>query len=273
MTTFDQTPAVGGARHDVLSGERTAFIDRWIYVFTAASFVAFVLVGFIPDSLGKMAALKAGQRPPFPLVLHLHAILMGSYLLLLLVQTWLVATGRVAQHRRLGMVGAVLAAALVAVGFALVPTIYHQIFAVAQAAPPPVKPQLLELLTFLENIMLVQFRIGVLFAILVFLGVGARATDPGFHKRMMILSIAVALPAAFDRITWIPTTLPASPLSSDLYVLMAIAPLFLWDVFRNRRIHRAYWVWLAVAAPFTIAVHALWDTPLWHAMAKRLMGV
>ena len=273
MTTIDQAAVVGGARPDMLSGERTALIDRWIYVFTAASFIAVVLIGFIPDSLGKIVAVDAGQRPPFPLVMHLHAILMAAYLLLLLAQTWLMATGRVARHRLLGMMGAALAVALVVVGFVLIPTMYHQTFAGAQAAPPPVKAKLIELLAFLENIMLVQFRVGILFAILVFLGVRARATDPGFHKRMMILSIAVALPAAFDRITWIPTTMPASPLSPDLYVLLAITPMFLWDVLRNRRIHRAYWVWLAVAAPFTIAVHALWDTPFWHAVARRLMGV
>jgi hypothetical protein len=273
MTTITQTPAVGGVRPDVLIGDRTAFIDRWIYVFTAASFIVIVFLGFIPDSLGKMAAVEAGQRPPFPLVLHFHAVLMGTYLLLLLTQTWLVATGRVAQHRLLGAMGAVLAAALVVVGSILIPTIYHQVYAGVQAAPPPAKAQAAGILAIVENIMLLQLRIGILFPILVFLGVMARKTDAGFHKRMMILSIAVALPAAFDRITWIPTTLPGRPVSSDVYVLLAIAPMFLWDVYRNRRIHRAYWVWLAVAAPVTIAVHALWDTPFWHAAAKRLMGV
>jgi len=273
MTTVARTSRVDEARTDGLSSDRSAFIDRWIYVFTAVSFIVIVSLGFIPDSLSKIAAVEAGQRPPFPLVLHLHAVLMGAYLLLLLAQTWLVATGRVSWHRQLGIAGAALAAALVVVGFVLVPTIYHQVFAVAQAAPPPVKAQLAGLVMFLENIMLVQGRVGIMFAILVFLGVSARATDPGFHKRMMILSIAVALPAAFDRMTWLPTTMPASPVASDLYMLLAIAPMFAWDLFRNRRIHNAYWVWLAVAAPFTIAVHTLWDTPFWHATAKRLMGV
>lgn len=273
MTTIDQASAIGGARHDVLSGERTAFIDRWIYVFMAALFIAIVLLGFIPDSRMQIAAVQAGQRPPFPLVMHLHAVLMGSYLLLLLTQTTLVATGQVARHRVLGMAGAVLAAALVVVGFVLIPTIYHQVHDGAQAAPPPVKAQLTGLVGILEDIMLLQIRIGIMFAILVSLGVMARTSDPGFHKRMMILSIAGALPAAFDRMTWIPTTLPGNPLSSDLYVLLALSPMFLWDVLRNRGVHRAYWVWLAVAAPLTIAVHTLWDTPFWHAAAKRLMGV
>jgi hypothetical protein len=49
--------------------------------------------------------------------------------------------------------------------------------------------------------------------------------------------------------------------------------MFLWDVVRNRRIHEAYWVWLGVSLPFTIAVHALWGTPWWESVAPRLMGV
>ena len=100
-------------------------IDRWIYVFTAASFVVIALTGFIPDSLTKIAAVQAAERPPFPLVLHMHAVLMGSFLLLLLAQTTLMATGRSDQHRRLGLAGMVIAPALVVVGFILAPTMYH----------------------------------------------------------------------------------------------------------------------------------------------------
>ena len=56
----------------------TDFGDRWIYVFMAALFIATTLAGFIPDSLAKIAAVEAGQRAPFPPVLHLHAVLMGA---------------------------------------------------------------------------------------------------------------------------------------------------------------------------------------------------
>ena len=71
----------------------------------AAWFIAIVLAGFIPDSLQKIGLVQTGQRAPFPLVLHMHAVLMGSFLLLLLAQSWLMATGRSAQHMRLGLVG------------------------------------------------------------------------------------------------------------------------------------------------------------------------
>lgn len=259
---------------DVLSGTpRAHAIDRWIYVFTAASFIAVVLTGFIPDSLGKIAAVQAGERPPFPLVLHFHAVLMGSFLLLLLTQTILVATGRCAQHRRLGLAAIVLAPALVIAGLILVPTNYHMLWDAAQSPVPAVREKFQGALNVWENIMLLQLRIGILFPLFLAIGLNVRGRDAGLHKRMMILATALPLPAAFDRITWLPSTMPVTPVSPDLYVLLAVAPMFFWDVIRNRRIHQAYWIWIAVNLPFAIAVHILWDTPTWHETARGLMGV
>src|SRR3954451_21972541 len=120
MATLAGAPVARNPRVDHLSGTpRAGFIDRWIYVFTAASFIVIVLTGFIPDSIAKVAAVQSGQRPPFPLVLHMHAVLMASFLLLLLAQTTLMATGRGEWHRRLGIAAFVLAPAIVVVGFVL----------------------------------------------------------------------------------------------------------------------------------------------------------
>ena len=259
---------------DALSGTpRAHALDRWIFVGMAAWFILVTLTGFIPDSLMKVEMVRAGQRPPFPLVLHMHAVLMGSFLLFLLSQTWLVATGRCALHRKVGPIGALLAVALVVVGFVLVPTIYHSVWGAAQHGPPAAAAAMSAFLPRLDNIMLLQIRIGILFPVLLAIGLLARERDSGFHKRMMIIAPATALPAAFDRITWIPHTLPDSPLSADLYVLLALAPMFVWDVLRNRRIHRAYLVFLAVVLVPTLFVHLAWDTPWWHQMAPRIMGV
>ena len=274
MATLAGTPAVPNARIDHLSGTpRAGFIDRWIYVFSAASFVAIVLTGFIPDSVMKIAAVRTGEHPPFPLVLHMHAVLMGSFLLLLLTQTWLVATGRCDLHRRVGIAAFVIAPALVLVGLILVPTIYHQIWNALQIAPPETRAKLQQTLLVKENIMLLQLRIGILFSLFLFIALRARGKNAGIHKRMMILATAMALPAAFDRITWIPSTMPLSPISPDLYTLLVVSPMFMWDVIRNRSVHPAYWIWLGINLPFAVAVHGLWDTPWWHSVAPRLLGV
>ncbi|QIK79383.1 hypothetical protein G7077_11185 [Sphingomonas piscis] len=125
----------------------------------------------------------------------------------------------------------------------------------------------------LDNVLLNQIRVGILFTLFMTIGLRARGGNAGLHKRMMILGTAIALPPAFARMTWLPTTMPGSPLAQDLYVLLAVSPMFAWDVIRNRSVHRAYWVWLAGFVAVSAIVHLLWDTPWWHAAARQMMGV
>jgi hypothetical protein len=259
---------------DALSGTpRAHAIDRWIFVFTAAWFILIVLTGFIPDSIIKVGAVQAGERPPFPLVLHVHAVLMGSFLLLLLTQTVLMATGRCELHKRVGIAAFVLVPALVVVGLILAPTMYYQTWNALQVAPPEARAKLQELLSRQENIKLLQLRIGLLFPLFIAIALKARGASAGLHKRMMFLATAVPLPAAIDRMTWLPNTFPAAAWGTDLYILLAVSPLFVWDVVRNRRVHEAYWIWMAVNVPVALLVYGLWDTPWWHATARAMLGV
>jgi uncharacterized membrane protein len=62
-------------------------------------------------------------------------------------------------------------------------------------------------------------------------------------------------------------------MSAELYPLLALAPLVAWDIFRNRRVHRAYWVFLAIYVPTAIAANFAWDQPWWHDTVRRMMGV
>ena len=274
MATLAGNPSVTERTSDVLSGTpRAHTIDRWIFVFMAVWFIAIVLAGFIPDSLMKIEAVRAGERPPFPLVLHLHAVLMGSFLLLLLTQTWLMATGKSAQHMRLGISAMVLAPALVIVGLVLAPTMYHMLWDEVQSALPGKREELQGVLSVRENILLLQLRVGILFSLFLTIALRARGQNAGLHKRMMFLATAIALPAGIDRIPWLVHSLPTSPVSPDLYTLVAVAPMFFWDVLRNRSVHRAYAIWIAINIPFAVAVHGLWDTPMWHQTARQIMGV
>lgn len=274
MATVAEGFSLNERRPDQLSGTpRAHAIDRWIFVLTAAWFILIVLTGFIPDSIGKVAAVQSGARPPFPIVMHMHAVLMGTFLLLLLTQTVLMATGRCEQHKRIGVAAFALVPVLVVVGSILAPTIYHQVWSFAQTAPPDVQKVMQQRLGALENILLLQIRIGILFPLFMAIGLWARGPNAGLHKRMIFLATAMPLPAAIDRMSWLPTTLPASPVASDLYVLLAVSPLFVWDAVRNRRVHEAYWIWLAINLPVALLTYRLWDTPAWHATARHIMGV
>jgi len=259
---------------DVLSGTpRAGFVDRWIFVGMAAWFILVVLVGFIPDAIGKVQAVQAGLRPPFPMVLHMHAVAMGSFLLLLLTQTVMVATGREALHKQVGIAAFVLVPALVVIGIALAPTMYYQTWNALQIAPASARPALQQLLYIKEDILLLQISAGVLFAIFVTIALRARVNNSGLHKRMMFLATAVPLGASIDRMDWLPTSLPANPWATDLWIIVALAPMLVWDVLRNRKLHEAYWIWLAIYVPACLVVDYLWDKPLWHETARHILRV
>lgn len=264
-----------GAGHVGLEPERAgdliAFIDRWRYVIMAVFLTTVVLVGFVPDSLMKIEAVRAGQRPPFPLAMHVHAVLMGSWMLLLLAQTTLMATGRRDMHMQLGVVGMILAPALVVAGLILVPTNLRAFVAFAEGAPAEARAQIDGFLHFMTNIALIQLRIGVCFLLLVYLALRARKRDSELHKRLMILATTVPLPAALDRMTFLPHTLPESPLTADLWPLLCIAPMFLWDLYRQKKVHRAYAIWAIVMVPGALFVNLLWDSPWWHATAPGIL--
>ena len=249
-----------------------AVIDKWIYLFMAALFVVTTLIGFVPDSLMKIDAVDAGHRPPFPPVMHLHAVLMGSWLVLLLAQTTLMATGNSRHHQKLGIASFLMAPAIILTGIVLVPTIYAQTWDALASAPPEMVEEWRGKLAVRTDILVIQLRSGLLFAALVFLALRARRVDSGFHKRMIILATLVPLPASIDRITWLPHTLPQSALSADLYTLLWLSPMFFWDMFRLGRVHRAYIVWFALWLPASVALQMLWGSNCWQSAGPRLLG-
>lgn len=270
-TAFDMS-AAAIPRQSAERPSLAAWIDRWMFFITATWLTLIVLTGFVPDSFAKIAAVAAGRRAPFPWVMHLHAVLMGSWMLLLMAQTWLMATGKRANHRALGRIAMVLAPAMVVTGFVLVPTMYGLIAEAARTAPPDRLQAAMRALNGAQNTMLIQARNGILFSAFVLLGLRARKGDPGMHKRLMILASWAPISAAINRIGFLPTTMPFSSTSTELWQAVAIAPMILWDVIRSRQLHRAYLVAAGVILPFIVLMHLLWDKPAWHAVAARILG-
>ena len=126
---------------------------------------------------------------------------------------------------------------------------------------------------FLSSLVAAQISAGVLFAVFVAWAMLVRRTDAGMHKRLLILATAIPLPAAIDRIAWLPNSYPESPLSPLGWPVVWVLPMFLWDLARLRRVHRAYLAWFAIYIPSAVVVYMLWWSPGWIATAQRLVGV
>jgi hypothetical protein len=250
------------------------FVDRWLYVIMAALFVATALAGFVPASIFKVTAMQAGERPWFPPVAHVHALLMGTWLLLLLLQAWLVATHRRRLHSKVGVLSLTVLPPMVVAGAMLVLATHEQLAdAVAVGPPAGDRFRLLASADSANNILLTQMRMGIVFVACVAWALTVRRTNPGVHKRLMFLGTAVLLPPAFARMAFLPNTMPGSPLGQDLYTLLWISPMLLWDLYRQRALHRAYLIWLSLFLPLSLLVHWLWGDQAWLALAPRIVGV
>jgi hypothetical protein len=183
--------------------------------FTTLSIVMLliVLVGFAPSYF-----LRGAIFAPLPSVLvHLHGAVFTSWIVLFVVQSSLVASGNVRLHRKLGVLGAVIAGMMVVLGI-LAPfgTLRRR------AVLPP----------FFTA---ASFLIGNIFGIVVFglyvaVAVWQRNNRP-VHKRLMLMANAMLTEPALSRIPWI----QQHPYLIGLIPLGMIVALFVFDLFTWRK--------------------------------------
>jgi hypothetical protein len=193
--------------------------EHLFFIGMAVAVLVTVFSGFAPTYFLKWLY----NTPPLIPLLHLHGLVFSSWIALLFAQTSLVAANRIGVHRRLGMVGAVIAPLMVVVG-----TLTAIIRAKQGAAPPGGPPPLVFLAIPLVDM--------VVFSILVGAGFYFRRR-PDIHKRLMLLATISILAAAIARLPF--ELLKAGPPAffglTDLFIVAVIA----YDLITRRRIHRA----------------------------------
>jgi hypothetical protein len=193
--------------------------------------------------------------PALTPLLHLHGIVFTSWIVLFLAQTALVASNRTGIHRRLGMVGAVIAVLMVLVGTATA------IIRAKIADLPPGSPSPLAFLTIPLGGMLV-------FASLVGAGFYFRRRAD-VHKRLMLLATISILDAAIARLPFA-FIKQVGPLAffglADLFIVACL----LYDVIARRRLHPAT-VWGGLLIVFSQPLRlVIGNTHAWLAFATWL---
>jgi hypothetical protein len=238
ITTHDAAPRVSARRHG-------------FYLGMAMAILAVVMAGF-----GRQYFLRLPSGTlTLPLLVHVHAAVFTSWILLFIAQTTLVAVHRVDLHRRLGILGAVLAPSIVALGVAV--SVYG---ARTGWKPAPAFRTPLEF-------MIVPLSDIALFAGFVAAGLHYRRR-PELHRRLMLLgTIGGMLWAAVTRIPPIRGRLPAM---LGLMLLLVIASP-LRDLVARRRPHLVDLLGglLIIASVPLRAVIARTDA--WHAFAGWLV--
>jgi hypothetical protein len=158
--------------------------DNLFFSGMAWMFLVFVFYGFA--STYYLAGL---YRAPLPnRMLHIHGAVFSTWILLLIVQTSLVAAHRVDVHRRLGMLGFGLACLMLVLG------LMASADQLARHTVNPGTDTIEEVRAFYATPLT-----GILmFATFVYLGYRNRFR-PAVHKRFMLFANLAILDAAFDR--------------------------------------------------------------------------
>jgi hypothetical protein len=231
--------------------------DRLFYGGVGIAAALITLAGFAPTYYlrffdgGPRATTSGG---PFSPVVHLHGALFTTWVLLFITQTALISTRRVAVHRRLGVFGAILAAAMVAVGVSAAIALARR-----GGAPPGIDP-----LSFLA----IPLGDMVMFAGFVTTALLWRR-DKESHKRLMLLAYAGILAAPAARL---PGVMPLGPLAFYGVALLVVVAGAVYDHVSRGRIHNVYrWggALLLLSVPVRLAVSG---TSAWHAVARFLVG-
>ena len=223
--------------------------DRAFYTGMAVAVIATIYRGFA------RSYFLRGQYFSTPLapIAKLHGAVFLSWVLLFLVQTVLVARRRRDFHRRLGIVGAVLAGGIVVVGTAIaVVSMRHNFGSGNEGA--------LSFFAIPVGDMLV-------FPILVAAAFAWRR-QPEAHKRLMLLATISILDAAVAR--WPVAIMAKGPVAFFAVTDLFIAAGVVFDVVSRRRVHRTYvWGGLLIVGS-QIGRLAVWHTAAWLAFARML---
>ncbi len=179
--------------------ERRLF-DRRLFTVAAILFPLIILAGF-----GRTYYLASlAGSPPLPSVLvHVHGLLMTSWVVLFIAQVRLIATTRIRLHQRLGYAGIGLAALIILTG---VPVAIRAAKYGSASTPPGIPPLAFMLVPMFDLLMFALFFGWAIYV----------RRKPAAHKSLMLLTALNFLPPAVARV----------PVAS----LLALGPLWFFGV-------------------------------------------
>ncbi len=214
----------------------------------AAAFAAVTFAGFAPSYFLR----GLSDRPPLSPLLHLHGVVFTSWLLLLLVQTTLVASHRVRWHRRMGIGGAVLAALMVPLG------IWTAIAGAREGYLNGAHDALQFLIFPLSQMLMFGAAIGAALWM---------RRQPAIHRRFIVLSTAIAVTPALSRLPFVPNPMVSLVLST---LFVAAAAIHEWR--SSGRVHPIY---LAGGAAILLSGPVRFmagQSELWQTIARALVA-
>jgi len=233
--------------------DRRAF-DRRLFAAAAVLFPLIILAGF-----GRTYYLKGFfDTPPLAsMLVHLHGIFMSAWVVLFILQVWLVSARRIQVHQRLGFAAIGLGILVIVVGFF---TAVRAAKFGSTSAPPDGIPPLAFLIVPLTDL--------VIFAILFSAAIYFRKKSAE-HKRLMLLTAINFLPPAIARIP-VPSLQALGPLwFFGLPAALALIALGV-DSWRNKKLNKIFLAGILLLISSFVVRLALMGTNAWMRIAVWL---
>jgi uncharacterized membrane protein YozB (DUF420 family) len=233
-----------------MTAPRSRIVGRPFYLVMSLLMAAVIVGGFSRTVPGDFMGARG-----LPLLLHAHGAVFTLWVLLFVAQPAFIVRGSVALHRRIGMFGAGLAAAMVIMGLAA--TWYAVRYDFIPGFFPP-------------RLFLMMNVIGILvFGGLVAAGVALRRKAE-WHKRLMLCATVSILGPGLGRLLPMDSFGAAAPL-----VMFGVIGLFafagpVFDLIVRRRVHRAYYWGVGVILLSEIAIGPIGFSPVGAAMLQAV---
>jgi len=230
--------------------------DRLFYVVAASMLVLFTAEGFRNFYLHGRAPWGNMTAQIVPLIVA-HGLAMSGWVVLFLVQSILIRTGRRRLHLVIGPLGGVLAAAIVILGATVAPLSVHfspQIYAPFGGSRPFLATMWVQMLSFgtLVGIALVYRR------------------RPEIHRPMMLLATLAIQSGALGRCPYIESIAARPPLYVWGPVLLLGALLFLLQWAMSRAANRWYLMGYAGMVIASFVSVAVGSSALWNRMVSAV---
>ena len=252
------TTLIDGRARVVAAAPARYFYFQMAVACAAVAFVGFAPTYWLPLTSGSFSATA---------VVHIHGLLFFTWTLFFVFQTWVAASGQIARHRELGMIGVSLATAMTIMGFLVSVNVMKRSAAIGQTDAG------------------IAFAIvplsGILFFAVVFALAVANTRRPEIHKRLMLLAGISILDAAVARwfLTFLAPPGPAGPPPVSVtiapalvaYLLLVIAIIHDW---RTRgRPHAVYVIGGLVLVAVKLLNLPISMTTTWHAFAGGILAL
>lgn len=225
--------------------------ERKLFLIVSILFALLVLIGFGPTYYFK----EFFHTPELTSVLlHIHGLLMTTWVALFAAQVWLIRSKNIKIHQRLGYAAIGLAVLIVIFGFFIAVAAAKN----GSAAAPPDMPSL----SFLAFPLFDLAMFVILFGAAIYYR--KRAAN---HKRLMILTALNFLPPALARMHFLPAGGPL--VFFGIPTIISIA-LLIFDTWRNGRLNKVFLfgsMLLFASYPLRIAVSG---TDAWTSFAAWL---